>query len=123
MTEETIVFTFDGVLMRGSPYNPASPSICEGEAIEGMKDLIARLFSEGYSIEICTARALSLEGRNAVIHWLNRQGFLEYIACVTASRHIAKVYVDASALPFTGSTEKLAAEIRNFSTWMDKEGK
>ena len=121
MTEETIVFTFDGVLMRGSPYNPASPSICEGEAIEGMKDLIARLFSEGYSIEICTARALSLEGRNAVIHWLNRQGFLEYIACVTPSRHIAKVYVDAAAIAFNGNVNELAGEIRNFSIWTDRE--
>lgn len=121
MSEETIIFGFDGTLMKGPPFDPSSPSLCEGEPVEGMAALIRVLFSEGYTIEICTERALTPEGRAAVIHWLNGNGFLEYIACVTPSRHIAKVYVDAAAIAFDGNVERLAERIRNFSIWTDRE--
>lgn len=117
-----LAFGFDGVLCLGSVFDPVNPSACEGPPVPGMKELFAALFCEGWEIEICTPRALVKEGRDAVIHWLNANGFLEFVACVTASRHIANVYVDRDLLPFTGA-EGLTERIRNFPNWSNGEDK
>lgn len=116
-----LAFGFDGVLCQGPVFDPVHPADCDGPPVPGMKELIAALFAEGWEIEICTPRALSLEGRKAVIHWLNVHGFLEFIACVTPSRHIADVYVDDRVMTFDGRVDDLASKIRSFSSWMDKE--
>lgn len=109
MEERIVVFSFDGVLMKPRGGSPPTR-----QPVPGMLDAVRQLFTEGWQIEICTSRALTRKGRDEVIHWLVVNGFIEYIACVTPSRHEADVHVDARAIA------GLVDEIRNFPSSMDR---
>ena len=117
MAEKIVSLDFDGVIMAGKPFDPSCPGDCTGAPVPGMPELIRELFAEGWTIEVTTVRAITLAGRKAVVHWLNTNGCLEYVARVSATRHFETVHVDALAIPFNGDVSGLDEKIRDFVPW------
>ena len=68
----------------------------------GIPELFRKLKDAGYSIVIHTCRALTPDGRRAVVHWLTANHMIELIDNVTALKPIARCYVDDRAIHFEG---------------------
>ena len=66
------------------------------------KEMLRKLKDAGYSIVIHTCRALTPDGRRAVVHWLTAHHMIELIDNVTALKPIARCYVDDRAIRFEG---------------------
>lgn len=108
----TVAFGFDGVLMAAGGTRHGPPT---GAPVEGMLGLCRSLSDEGWDVVVCTGRALGNKGRDEVIHWLVRHGFIAYITSVSASIQEADVLVfeDTMCIPFGGhDVAALGGEIR-----------
>lgn len=96
-----VAFDFDGVVNDDSvPWK--SVEIIEGKPMPGIRKTFDILRERGYRIVIHTCRAITPEGRAAVIHWLIVQGLIKYVEAVTAQKPIAKCYIDDRAIHFDG---------------------
>lgn len=74
MYTPTVSFDFDGVIhsyrsgWKGATVIPDPP-------VEGIKEVIEQLISEGLCVVICSSRAESFEGQIAIAEWLKHYGF------------------------------------------------
>ena len=70
----TVSFDFDGVIhsyrsgWKGAAVIPDPP-------VEGIKEVIEQLISDGLCVVICSSRAESFEGQTAIAEWLKHYGF------------------------------------------------
>ena len=77
-------------------------TVIEDEPNPGIADLFRKLTRNGYRIIVHTCRALTPEGRRAVVHWLTANHLIEMVDNVTAVKPIARCYVDDRGIPFSG---------------------
>lgn len=115
--EKVVAFDFDGVIHQGV-WTLAEE--VNGEMVPGIRKVMVRLFELGYDIEVYTCRALTKAGRDAVVKWLNHHGLLRYVARVSASKPIAKVYIDDRAICFDGDVEGLIENVESFKSWCEE---
>lgn len=115
--KKRIVMDFDGVF---HPHFKGSMDvkIINEEPIEGIKEFLERLVKDGWEIHICSTRALTLEGQNAIIKWLRKHSLVEYIDRISSIKSPALVYLDDRGVRFNGKfDEKLYEEITNFKPY------
>lgn len=99
--DEVVAFDFDGVVHRnGKPWKGVA--VIEDVPNPGIPELFRKLKAAGYQVVIHTCRALTPEGRRAVVHWLTANHMIELIDNVTAVKPIARCYVDDRAIRFEG---------------------
>ena len=110
--DKVVAFDFDGVVHRNrGPWKGVT--VIEDEPNPGIADLFRKLTRNGYRIIVHTCRALTPDGRRAVVHWLTANHLIEMVDNVTAVKPIARCYVDDRAIPFTGC-DGLFKEIEDF---------
>lgn len=99
-----IAIDFDGVIHNDClGYHDGS---CYGEPIKGSLDAI-KLLSTKYKIIIFTAKAKPSRplfdgktGKELVVEWLQKNGYIEYIKEVTAEKPRACLYIDDNGYRF-----------------------
>lgn len=99
--DKVVAFDFDGVVHRNG-RGWKGVAIIEDVPNPGIPELFRKLKDAGYSIVIHTCRALTPDGRRAVVHWLTANHMIELIDNVTALKPIARCYVDDRAIHFEG---------------------
>lgn len=104
--KHVVAFDFDGVV-HDDIGEWKGPDIIEGKPVFGIRKTFEVLREKGYRIVIHTCRALTREGRAAVIHWLIKQGLVGYVDSVTAEKPIARCYIDDRAIHFDGCEDLL----------------
>lgn len=68
-----------------------------------------------YKIIICSTRAKTYDGRQAMIHWCIEHNI--YYDEITTEKVPAIVHIDDRVIPFNGSFEHLTERIINFKPW------
>lgn len=101
--EKCVAFAFDGVIRK-----------MDGTINKEVADLIRALSRKGYAIIVFTTEALTLEGRRNTVNFLTRNCLIEDIASISASKPLARCYVDSRALTFNGTCEGLQERIEAF---------
>lgn len=117
LMEKVIAFDFDGVVNSYKKGWQGTVTI-EDEPVEGIETVFKKLKNAGFDIVIFSCRALSKEGKGAIIYWLIRHSLINYVTKVTAEKPIAKCYVDDRAIAFNGDTKDLVAQIMNFKSYL-----
>lgn len=115
---EMVAIDFDGVIHKDTQWTRVDQ--INGSPVPGIKAVLQGLRKKGMQTTIYTCRALTVEGRTAVIRWLTANGLIEYVDSVTASKPIAKCYVDDRAIRFNGDTESLLEQINSFKSWTEE---
>ena len=104
----TVSFDFDGVIhsyrsgWKGAAVIPDPP-------VEGIKEVIEQLISDGLCVVICSSRAESFEGQAAIAEWLKHYGFP--MVQIQARKVPSIVHVDDRTICFDGratSTNRLS---------------
>ena len=108
--EQTICLDFDGVISEYSGWKSKDEI---GKPIEGFKEFLDEVKSEGYTVVIHSARdAISIE------NWLKEND----IQClVSVTKPMAQIYIDDNALLFEGSYTGLLDKIKEHKPWWKKE--
>ena len=92
----TVSFDFDGVIhsyrsgWKGAAVIPDPP-------VEGIKEVIEQLISDGLCVVICSSRAESFEGQEAIAEWLKHYGFP--MVQIQARKVPSIVHVDDQSKP------------------------
>jgi hypothetical protein len=117
--KEQIAFEFDGVI-HNDIYEWEAPHIIKGDPVSGIKEVIDNLKEDNY-IVVYSMRARYKSGLKAIQNFMDENKI--YYDIITDVMVDAKVNVVASAIRFTGKTDKLEYDIRNFKPWNygDKE--
>ena len=95
-----------------------------GPNIPGMLDLLKALRSKGWVIVIWTTRKgdgtlrAHLTKHNVPFDYINKN---PHGPPGSSPKIFADVYLDDRALPFTGSTDGLLAQIESFVPWFEKQ--
>lgn len=87
--------------------------------VEGIKEVIERLISDGLCVVICSSRAESFEGQTAIAEWLKHYGFP--MVQIQARKVPSIVHVDDRAICFDGRANNLYEQIVNFKPWYERE--
>ena len=93
-------------------YNPDPP-------VEGIKEVIEQLISDGLCVVICSSRAESFEGQAAIAEWLKHYGFP--MVQIQARKVPSIVHVDDRTICFDGRANNLYEQIINFKPWYERE--
>lgn len=114
---KVLALDFDGVV-----HSYKSGWTSDGDipdpAIKGAAEGIKRLRID-YKVVIFSARARTVEGRNAIIAWLAKNGI--EVDGVTDKKIPAHVYIDDRAICFTGDWNALQEDVKDFMSWQDIE--
>lgn len=112
---KTIAFDFDGVLAQ---YDGWKGYQHLGKPIEGMREVLQQLKSDGWKILIYTTR-----GNAEIAEWCKKYDMpVDYINMnpeiqgKNPGKPIASIYVDDRAIRFTGDVKKLIEDIREFES-------
>lgn len=114
----TVSFDFDGVIhsyrsgWKGAAVIPDPP-------VEGIKEVIEQLISDGLCVVICSSRAESFEGQAAIAKWLKHYGFPT--VQIQARKVPSIVHVDDRTICFDGRANHLYEQIINFKPWYERE--
>lgn len=106
----TVSFDFDGVIhsyrsgWKGAAVIPDPP-------VEGIKEVIEQLISDGLCVVICSSRAESFEGQTAIAEWLKHYGFP--MVQIQARKVPSIVHVDDRTICFDGRANNLYEQIIN----------
>ena len=119
-TSKVVAFDFDGTVYGHESGWQGIAAIAD-PPVPGIKDLFKRLSASGYEIVICTYRATSYTAYKAITEWLARNGLLEYVRQVTATKPVARCYVGDRAINFNGDASKLFEQIDSFKSWTEVE--
>lgn len=123
--QKTIAIDFDGVIhgysqgwSDGSIYDPP---------VEGTKEALENLKSEGYRIYIFTTRTNKIFRKKndpdqlPLIKEYLEMHRLPYDKIWTYGKPMADVYLDDRAVPFSGNWSEAVDQIKNFETWIEKK--
>ena len=116
MARKTIVFDFDGVIL-SYKSKWISEEIIPDEPVAGIVDSLKSFCEAHYYIVVCSARAKSEAGVNAIWNYLEKHGMKEYVKEVTHQKPPAIVYIDDRAITFDGHPETLLSKVENFKPW------
>jgi len=114
---KTAVFDFDGVIhsytsgWKGVETIPDPP-------VAGINEAIQEVRKDGYQVVIVSTRCSQPGGMAAIAEWLDLHKI--EVDDVMAEKPPANVYVDDRAICFTGQTDSLARQIREFKTWQQE---
>lgn len=115
----TIVLDFDGVLhsytsgWKGAEAIPDPPT-------PGAQDFVRSLQDAGYTVVICSTRAESPEGADAMAAWLYANDFPDFLG-LTHGKPPALVYLDDRALRFDGEWPDMDALEAAAIPWNKRE--
>ena len=117
--EKVVAFDFDGTV---SSYASGWTGVADipDPPIAGIGDLFQKLRAAGMVIVIHSCRALDIAGYKAIISWLTKWELIEYVDSVTASKPIARCYVDDRAIQFRGDAQEMFWKIMNFRSWQEE---
>lgn len=113
--KQTVVFDFDGVIhsyksgWKGVDCIPDPPVKGIGKALRDLHEI--------YNIVICSSRCATVEGRSAILDWLQTYGLFDYIDNIAMEKPPAICYIDDRAICFDGHPETLVEKIENFQPW------
>lgn len=112
-----IVFDFDGVI---NSYKSGWVSEVEipDPPVEGIREAIQEIRSNGYQITIVSTRCAYPGGKEAIESYLKKYEI--EVDNICAEKPPAFLYVDDRALRFDGHPEKLMGEIQSFRPWWKK---
>lgn len=117
----TVCLDFDGVI---HDYKGGwqGHDVIGGEMVSGMDVQIRKLNEAGYRVVIFSARARSLEGKDAIEAWLSRNGVeaVRDYECITHEKAPALVYFDDRAIQFRPGMD-LLFRTKTFKPWMYDE--
>lgn len=114
---QTVVFDFDGVIhsytsgWKGYDKIPDPP-------VEGIKEAIDEIRSEGYEVVVCSTRCGNILGMSAVKKYLMDHNII--VDNVVKEKPPAIVYIDDRAICFDGESNKLLDKIKRFEPWYKK---
>jgi hydroxymethylpyrimidine pyrophosphatase-like HAD family hydrolase len=116
----TICFDLDGVLAQ---YDGWKGKDHIGNPIEGMRELLENLQSDGWNIIIFTTRGahetqLWADKYNMPYKWINING--DFFG-QNMGKPIANIYVDDRAICFDGNPEQLKYQIENFKPYNSED--
>ena len=116
---KTISFDFDGVI---NSYKTGwvQADIIPDEPVEGIDKVLKKLKEKGYNIVVCSSRAKTKVGENAIWQYLARYDMSQYVTSVTSEKVPSVVLVDDRAIQFNGNTENLIKRIENFVPYYKK---
>lgn len=86
--------------------------------LEGAQDAIMRLRKQ-FRVIVFSARARSVEGKNAIIAWLAKNSI--EVDGITATKIPAFCQVDDTSIKFDGNWVETQRAIEDFQTWQDRE--
>lgn len=118
----TVAVDVDGVIhsyasgWQGAEVIPDPP-------VAGAIEWLERI-GEEYDIAICSTRAETEEGRQAISEYLRRHGLSEEamdVITIEAGKPPALLYVDDRAWRFTGDNFPTVEQIRNAVPWWKRE--
>jgi 5'(3')-deoxyribonucleotidase len=113
MSKRTVALDFDGVL---HPYTEGwvGPIPADEPPTSGSLEYVQQHADE-YVFVVFSTRCDSPEGLKGTCAWLERWGFMPYIAEVTCTKPKAVAYVDDRAVPFVGSWDDVDAGVRQLA--------
>lgn len=117
-----VCIDFDGVIH--SYVKPwVDPSSIPDPPVEGAFAFIEALHANGYRVVILSARAQSLDGREAIYNWLVKHNGPTNLE-ITSTKPGAKLYIDDRGFRFCGQWPTLS-EVREMgeNTWNSEERK
>lgn len=94
-------------------------SVIPDPPVEGIKEVIEQLISDGLCVVICSSRAESFEGQTAIAEWLKHYGFP--MVQIQARKVPSIVHVDDRTICFDGRANNLYEQIINFKPWYERE--
>lgn len=95
------------------------PLLSPTPPVEGIKEVIEQLISDGLCVVICSSRAESFEGQAAIAEWLKHYGFP--MVQIQARKVPSIVHVDDRTICFDGKANNLHEQIVNFKPWYERE--
>lgn len=116
----TVAVDFDGVLHQyKTPINFKEKHVIHDSPVKGACEWVQSLVNANIRVIVFTCRARSVEGLCAVKAWLDIHDFppLE----VTATKPVAKIYVDDRAWHFNGQELPTVKDIRLFRPWYSEK--
>jgi hypothetical protein len=115
---KVILVDFDGTINSYKSGYTSDGDIPD-EPVEGAQDSIARLRRK-FRVIVFSARARSVEGKNAIVAWLSKYGI--EVDGVTAVKIPAAMQIDDTSVTFDGKWDgEMMKKIDEFQSWQDKE--
>lgn len=118
MFGDTIVFDFDGVI-HSYKSGWKGTTIIPDPVVPGIKLVIDTLRSEGYHVVVVSSRCSHPEGISAIRKYLSDNDIV--VDDIMSGKPPALCYIDDRAIRFTGQTDTLLDEIKNFKPWQFEE--
>jgi hypothetical protein len=116
--EKTVGMDFDGVI---HDYRNGweGYGVISGEPVPGIAEQLVKLIGAGYAVKIVTSRALTQEGRTAILKWLADHGMLGCfrIHDIVSQKVPCMVYFDDRAVTYRPGMDLLET-VRGFTPWM-----
>ena len=112
--KKTVVFDFDGVI-HSYTSGWKGENIIPDKPVDGIKEAIEQIRSEGYEVIIVSTRCAYFEGKVAIFEWLKKYGIVVDDVC--KEKPPAICYIDDRAICFDGKSSELLDKIKNFCPW------
>lgn len=113
----TVAIDFDGVI-HSYISGWQGTDQCPDPLVEGIDEVIKDLRKD-HKVVVVSSRADTYEGRLAIRDYLKKYNIeVDGIDC---RKPPAIVYIDDRAICFTGDTNNLAKQVRNFKPWTTKD--
>ena len=113
----TVVIDFDGVIHSyTSGWQGADQ--CSDPLVEGIDEVIKDLRKD-HKVVIVSSRAKTIKGKIAIRNYLKKYNI--EVDGIQNEKPPAIVYIDDRTICFTGNTNNLAEQVRNFKPWHKKD--
>jgi len=116
-SNQNICFDFDGVI---NSYKSGwqGATIISDPPVEGVKEAIDEFKKAGYNIVICSSRAKTIGGKQAIVEYLKKYHI--YYDRVDSDKPPAIAYIDDRAIQFNGNVNDLVDDFNSFKPWYQK---
>lgn len=113
----TVCLDFDGVIHSYTSGWVGYTEIVD-PPVGGIYEALSSIHAD-YRIVICSSRAQTSNGMNAIKDWLIHYNLYQFIDEITAVKPAAFVYVDDRGLTFDGNATTLYNKIKNFHSYLE----
>lgn len=114
MNKPIITFDFDGVI-HSYKSGWQGETVIPDPIVPGIDKVIAELRASGYAVIVQSTRCSSSEARAAIRKYLADNNI--EVDGITRIKEPSLVYIDDRAICFTGNTDGLVEQIKNFKPW------
>lgn len=115
-----VLVDFDGVInsyrsgWKGDEVIPDPP-------VTGMREAIKSLREQGFEVVVCSSRAMTKPGHDAIHCYLKKNGI--EVDGITSEKTPSVAIVDDRAICFDGDAEGLVDKVKNLKPWYAQEKK